>query len=112
MRISRQVLQVLRVFFDTPSTPFSGSCIHRKIGLANGTIYPILCRLEQAGWLESKWEEIDPSEEGRPRKRLYRLTRTGAIKTEAEFNLLLPGGQQGDLANGYSSFTTIRSTTS
>jgi DNA-binding PadR family transcriptional regulator len=27
-------------------------------GLASGTVYPALRRLEEAGWLESRWEEI------------------------------------------------------
>lgn len=44
----------------------------------SGTIHPILARLEQAGWLESRWEEIDPSEKGRPRRRYYRFTSDGA----------------------------------
>jgi hypothetical protein len=29
-------------------------------------------------WLERRWEEIDPVTEGRPRRRLYRLTGVGA----------------------------------
>lgn len=48
-----------------------------KLDLRSGTIYPLLARLERAEWLESKWEEIDPAEVGRPRRRLYRLTGQG-----------------------------------
>ena len=33
----------------------------------------ILARLERCGWLESRWEDIEPAEEGRPRRR-YRLS--------------------------------------
>jgi len=46
--------------------------------LPSGTIHPILARLEQAGWLESRWEDVDPSEKGRPRRRYYQLTSDGA----------------------------------
>nr|WP_244197375.1 PadR family transcriptional regulator [Amycolatopsis coloradensis] len=42
-------------------------------GLPSGTIHPILTRLEKAGWLRSRWERIDPSELGRPRRRYYSL---------------------------------------
>ena len=45
--------------------------------LNSGTLYPILFRLERAGWLGSRWEEIDPKAEGRPRRRFYRLTEDG-----------------------------------
>ena len=45
--------------------------------LSSGTLYPILFRLERAGWLSSRWEEIDPKAEGRPRRRFYRLTEEG-----------------------------------
>ena len=29
-------------------------------------MHPILARLEGVGWLTSRWEDIDPSVEGRP----------------------------------------------
>lgn len=43
-------------------------------GLPNGTIYPILHRLERTGWLTSYWEDIDTKKAGRPPRRYYRLT--------------------------------------
>jgi PadR family transcriptional regulator PadR len=49
-------------------------------GLRGGTLYPLVARLERAGWLESEWEP--PAEEGRPRRRYYRLTREGAARAE------------------------------
>jgi len=39
----------------------------------HGSLYPALHRLEQKGWLASKWEETD---KGRPMK-FYRLTAAG-----------------------------------
>ena len=42
--------------------------------------HPILTRLERAGWVESRWENVDPSEEGRPRRRYYRLSSAGAVQ--------------------------------
>ena len=42
----------------------------------HGTLYKALSRLEQLGLLTSRWE--DAAAEGRPRRRLYELTRQGA----------------------------------
>jgi PadR family transcriptional regulator, regulatory protein PadR len=42
-----------------------------------GTLYPILDRLEGLGWITPRWEDIDPSNEGRPKRCYYRLTGEG-----------------------------------
>jgi PadR family transcriptional regulator PadR len=42
-------------------------------------------RLERAGWMRSKWENLDPKDAGRPRRRLYRLTALGYNKSRAAF---------------------------
>lgn len=69
---------VLRALLDEPTRETYGLEICAKAGLPSGTIHPILARLEKAGWLESRWEEVDPREEGRPRRRYYRLNPDGA----------------------------------
>lgn len=61
----------------------SGAEIARATKLASGTLYPILLRLEEAGWAESHWEDGDPHDLGRPRRRLYKLTATGARKARS-----------------------------
>jgi PadR family transcriptional regulator PadR len=43
------------------------------LSTTEGTIYPLLRRLKQTGWLEATWE---PSESGPPRQ-YYRLTPSG-----------------------------------
>jgi len=48
--------------------------------LNQGTIYPALMRLEQAGWISSKW---GVSEHNR-RARFYALTRAGRRRLEAQ----------------------------
>ncbi|MGE0158012.1 MAG: helix-turn-helix transcriptional regulator [Gemmatimonadales bacterium] len=49
-------------------------------GLASGTVYPALRRLEAARMLRSRWEEETTSRrDGRPRRRLYELTAAGEI---------------------------------
>ena len=51
---------------------------------AHGTLYKALGRLEERGLLASEWE-APPAAEGRPRRRLYRLTGEGArIASQAQ----------------------------
>jgi len=44
-------------------------------GLKSGTLYPILMRLTDRGMLDAKWEASP--HQGRPPRRLYRLTAQG-----------------------------------
>jgi DNA-binding PadR family transcriptional regulator len=47
--------------------------------MAHGSLYRALGRLEDAGLLESRWEDPDiGTSEGRPRRRLYHVTSAGA----------------------------------
>ncbi len=82
-RITLQVRLVLQLLLAEPDHERFGLEIVDGTGLAPGTIYPILARLEHAGWLDSRWEQIDPHEAGRPRRRFYRLTATGAAEAGA-----------------------------
>jgi DNA-binding PadR family transcriptional regulator len=63
---------------SSPQAELSGVQIGRETKLATGTLYPILLRLEQARWVESRWEDGDPHILGRPRRRFYRITALGA----------------------------------
>jgi PadR family transcriptional regulator PadR len=70
---------VLHALLTDPSRELYGIEICQAAGLPSGTVHPILARLEALGWLESRWEEIDPRAEGRPPRRYYRVTGNGAI---------------------------------
>jgi DNA-binding PadR family transcriptional regulator len=70
---------VLRALLAEPAREMYGLQICAAAGLPSGTIHPILARLEhEHGWLTSRWEDIKPADEGRPRRRYYRLTDGGA----------------------------------
>lgn len=77
-RMTTQMLAVLSVLVGDPAAEWYGLELTKLAGLKPGTIYPILDRLLKLGWLERRWEQIDPVAEGRPRRRLYRLTGMGA----------------------------------
>ena len=67
VRMSLQTLKVLEAFLENTTSELSGADVHQSCGIASGTLYPILLRLEAAGWFTSRWESIDPSSAGRPR---------------------------------------------
>ena len=76
MTLSTQL--VLRAMLDNPTQEMYGLQICVAAGLPSGTIHPILARLEGYEWLDSWWEDVNPREEGRPRRRYYKLTEEGA----------------------------------
>ena len=99
---------VLRALLEEPAREMYGLEVCSRAGLKSGTIHPILARLEQAEWLESRWEETNPREEGRPRRRYYRLSPDGAVRacnalaraseTAAALQRLRPGLTLGGIA--------------
>ena len=68
---------VLRALLEDPGAERYGLEIGEGAGLPSGTIHPILARLERLEWVESRWEDVDPSKAGRPARRYYRLTTDG-----------------------------------
>jgi DNA-binding PadR family transcriptional regulator len=74
---------VLEALLGDPQRELYGLEIGEAAGLRSGTVHPILARLEGYGWLESHWEDVDPSAEGRPARRYYKLTAEGARAVRA-----------------------------
>jgi PadR family transcriptional regulator, regulatory protein PadR len=85
-RLSADALEILGAMLEDAMAWHYGLGLSKTAGIAAGTIYPMLARLENAGWLESRWEEAGPENEGRPRRRLYRLTGLGERKAVARLN--------------------------
>jgi DNA-binding PadR family transcriptional regulator len=89
-RITAPALKVLGQLMNAPLTGLAGADISKTAHIPSGTLYPILFRLEKAKWLCSEWEEADPAELGRPRKRLYRLTPFGSAASKAAIQDVIP----------------------
>jgi len=77
VRITLPTAAVLRQMLDDPTADYYGFALAEATSFPSGTIYPILARLETAGWVASFWEEEEPAELERPRRRMYRLTGAG-----------------------------------
>jgi PadR family transcriptional regulator, regulatory protein PadR len=90
-RTSKQTLALLNALAAKPTQWHYGYALSRETELMSGTLYPILMRLEERGWLETQWENLqeDPQHlaegrAGRPPRHMYRLTAGGrAWATEA-----------------------------
>lgn len=82
--LSRQTLAVLRVLLEAPADKHYGLQIGKAAQLRTGSLYPILARLEESGWVRGEWEMADPRDAGRPRRRYYTLTPTGHASARQE----------------------------
>jgi DNA-binding PadR family transcriptional regulator len=74
--ISPQTLSVLELLLESPRSWHYGYALSQRTGLKSGTLYPILVRLAEQGWLDTEWSQSE--EPGRPPRHTYRLTGEGA----------------------------------
>jgi PadR family transcriptional regulator PadR len=65
-----------------PDEELYGLRIAQNAGRKAGSVYPILARLEAAGWVESSWESEKRDDRG-PRRRFYRLCPDGLAASRA-----------------------------
>lgn len=108
-KMTVQTQWVLRLFLTDPSKEWYGLELGQESGLPNGTVHPILSRLERFGWLESRWEQVDVHAEKRPRRRYYQLTPNGKIEarqalaaaTASKTSPSLPAHLQLGLTDGF-----------
>ncbi len=77
-RMTPQTQAVLTVLVARETWGFE---LSKESGLPAGTIYPILQRLTAAGWVTSRWEDVEPARaEGRPPRRYHSLTTEGRAR--------------------------------
>ncbi|GAA2651373.1 PadR family transcriptional regulator [Streptomyces aculeolatus] len=81
-RLTKPTIAVLEVLLaSTDDSPAWGLSICRDADLGSGTVYPILDRLAERGWVTS-WKEAEPHP-GRPPRRYYQLTGEGRASANA-----------------------------
>jgi PadR family transcriptional regulator PadR len=74
-RVTDATLDVLEVLLTQDDTLY-GLKIAKQINRPTGSVFPILARLEEHGWVESAWETDSRPQRG-ARRRLYRLSPDG-----------------------------------
>jgi PadR family transcriptional regulator PadR len=77
-RLTRSTTRTLLAFLEAPRSWRYGYELMKVADLSSGTLYPLLARLAEDGWLESRWEESEHA--GKPARQLYRLTATGRLR--------------------------------
>lgn len=85
LEITPKMARVLKIFLEDPGRPRYGFELMRLTGLASGSLYPMLARLEEADWLTRGKEDIDPHAAGRPPRLNYTIV--GAAVTAARVQL-------------------------
>jgi DNA-binding PadR family transcriptional regulator len=83
--ITPKMATVLKVFLEDPDQPRYGFELMKLTAMASGSLYPMLARLETAGWLARGKEAIDPRAAGRPARTNYTIT--GAAASAARVQL-------------------------
>lgn len=84
MHVTANVLAVSRALLDVPDHRRYGYELMAIVGLPDSSMYKLLHRMEDNGWLESSLEPGDPRTLGRKRRRYYVLTELGQERTERE----------------------------
>jgi PadR family transcriptional regulator PadR len=84
LRFSPQTFDLLEIFLNQPRTWRYGYDLSRVTGLKSGTLYPILMRLAERGWLETRWEAVETS---KPPRHMYRLTPDGLAHAKEEIEV-------------------------
>jgi DNA-binding PadR family transcriptional regulator len=80
-RITLPLLLILAQFIAHPNDEWYGYRLAQATGLRSGSVHENLIRLEKAGWIEARWEDLANRESHRgPRRRLYRLTTLGGCE--------------------------------
>jgi PadR family transcriptional regulator PadR len=72
---SRQTRRMLAALLAQPRTWRHGYELAKETGLLSGTLYPLLMRLSDQGFLDARWQESE--QPGKPPRHMYRLTAAG-----------------------------------
>lgn len=73
--ISKQTRRVLYLLADDAARGWYGYEISKATGLKSGSLYPMLMRLSEQGYLHSEWEASP--QPGRPPRHVYTLSAQG-----------------------------------
>src|SRR5260370_33033969 len=86
--ITPKMATIVKVFLEDPDQPRYGFELMKLTGMASGSLYPMLARLEAAGWLARGRADIDPRAAGRPARTNYMITRAAASTARVQLAAL------------------------
>lgn len=95
-QLTNNALQVMAVMHSDLDGQHYALSLSQATNLSNGTLFPILDKLENMGLIEAEWEAKNPH--GRRARRFYKLTGEGVQQfLEAREKLFAP--QKGRLSH-------------
>ncbi len=108
-RITQPTLDVLEVLLQAHQEggEVHGWAIMKQIKRSGPTVYRVLDRLEDNGWVTAEWEELPP-DATRPRRRFYRLTGEGVPAARALLAERRPAALKSSPALGFLRFDWAR----
>ncbi len=71
--MTQQALALMQTFLERGNDWSYGYDLSRESGLKSGTLYPMLIRFSERGWLDDEWQHA----EGEKPRHMYRLTPLG-----------------------------------
>lgn len=90
-RPTKALIEVAIAMMEDPNGKHWGYGLMKRSGLRSGVLYPILDRLLTDGWVTDGWEEPDPNDRRRARRRYYELTDLGKLELGALVDLARSG---------------------
>lgn len=108
VRVTRPLLAVLEVFLRAwrDGEELHGWAIMKAAGRSGPTVYGTLDRLEDAQWIAGRWEDQHP-EPGRPRRRFYRLTPLGELRSRELVASRIPASPRRADVPGFAQFLRL-----
>ncbi len=73
---------VLQALLDNRDRGATGLTLGLDARLSPAIVHPLLARLENLGWVESRWQETDLGQPGGARCRYYAMTPQGAAQAQ------------------------------
>lgn len=68
--LSRNAAQIIAIFLEDPTARRYGYELMQSTSIKSGSLYPVLGRFEQLGWISG---QMEASVDGRPPRRVYTL---------------------------------------
>jgi DNA-binding PadR family transcriptional regulator len=96
VRVTNSLLDVLTALleaFDKNGQELHGWAIIKATGCSGPTVYGVVDRLEDAGWITGRWEDHNP-QPNKPRRRFYRLTPDGVVSASRLLTARRPTAQR------------------
>jgi PadR family transcriptional regulator, regulatory protein PadR len=82
LRVTQSLIGVIEAFLDAGGGELHGYAIIKSSGLGGPTVYKILERMTEMGWVTARWQD-NPEDPNKPRRRYYKMTSAGMQASQA-----------------------------